>query len=770
MENGLKIDTIATADVVFAGSKHIVDKANDENKDFSPISNPKRTKKKKKKSIRRDDNLIVSTSTSFATTSSSDTQSDCVTPTLKKSVLSSSTETASKYTKSKVVKKTKGLVEGRKISTPLPSSSACSSLERGNGRDGRGRGRDRRGRGRGRGLLHGGRRISESQRSNNNQERIKNVEMNQRMKQQSIRVGGKVANGRYSTRGGRRTPPVRGDRKQQSIRAGGSIRVADRRHTRGGQRVPSFPGERSKLEADNDINVDRKINKPRISTRNIYRAPSNSKSILRRSNHHQGDFNSNHSSILESPLHHSKNTISSNSSLGTGRVQKVSRVQDNSYELYSNGGTSFNDDESIYMEDLNDGDDGSFVMEVIDGKTQREVPRTIVGMFSRSLSSAFTMDLSGHSVGLETGSSHHSNISNGNFNGPRRFKDENICIRSLRYIRILAPYSNEKTIKKKIRIVTWLALLLDFINALVAIITYGGETTQCCGKSIMSAFGGSVDWDRTILIITCVYMVLIFLEVLPVVRDGFPFNLLNPVVGFLITFAVFFSDSIIEATVMWTIEASAVFCELYNYRLRQQMFTERKNRLIQTKKEIRKLRKIKRRVKKQYESSQVLTSVGSSHEILNINLSDSDSFAEDDSFIDEMESQNPGADNKTVRSRLTTIAVIGNVREDRLLRERRTLIQSQTEDGRELRLHFVGVSINVFLVVFSLLMIVIIAKNGGMCIKGMQFGNIFKNNQLDECSLCQDIDGPCEKCFWEDATETVLSPNSQCYYPYGRDK
>jgi len=467
MENGLKIDTIATADVVIAGSKHIVDKANDENKDTSPISNPKETKKKKKKSIRRDDNLIVSTSASFVTTASSDTQSaDCVAPTLTKSVLSSSTKTASNYTKSKVAKKTKGLVEGRKISTPLPSSSACSSLERGNGRDGRGRGRDSRGRGRGRGLSRGGRRISESQRSNNNQEKIKNVEMNQRMKQQSIRVGGKVANGRYSTRGGRRTPLVRGDRKQHSIRAGGSMRVTDRRHTRRGQRVPSFPGERSKLEADNDINVDRKIEKPKISTRNIYRAPSNSKSILRRSNHHQDDFNSNHSSILESPLHHSKNTISSNSSLGTGRVHKVSGVQDNSYELYSNGGTSFNDDESIYMEDLNDGDNGSFVMEVIDGKTQREVPRTIVGMFSRSLSSAFTMDLSGHSVGLETGSSHHSNISNGNFNGPRRFKDENICIRSLRYIRILAPYSNEKTIKKKIRIVTWLALLLDFINAL----------------------------------------------------------------------------------------------------------------------------------------------------------------------------------------------------------------------------------------------------------------------------------------------------------------
>lgn len=623
--------------------------------------------------------------------------------------------------------------------------------------------------------------------------------MNQRMKQQSIRLGGKVANGCYSstrsfntnlrglahTRGGRRTSSLPGDRKQQSIRVGGSMRVTDRRcsstrlfdansrgpaHTLGGQRAPSSPGDRSKLEADNDISADRKISKPRISTRNIYRAPSKSKSILRRSNHHQGDSNNNHPSISESQLHHSKITISNNSSLGTGRVQKVSRVQDNSYELYSNGGTSFNDDENSYMEDSNNEADGSFVIEDTDGKIQRKVPRTIVGLFSRSLHSVFTMDLSGHSEGLGTGSSHHSNLYDDNYNGPRRFKDENICIRSLRYVRILAPYPDEKTIKKKIRIVNWLALLLDFINALVAIITYGGKTTQCCGKSIMSAFGGTVDWDRTILIITCAYMVLIFLEVLPVVRDGFPFNLFNPFVGFLITFAVFFSDSIIEAAVMWTIEASAVFCELYNYRLRLQMFTERKNCLRQTKKEITKLRKIKRRVKNQYESSQVLTSVGSSHEILDIDLSDSDSFAEDDSFIDEMEIQNSGADNLTVRSRLKTIAVIGDIRETRLLRERRTLIQSQTEDERELRFHFVGVSINIFLVVFSLLMIVIIAKNGGMCIKGMHFGNIFKNNQLDECSLCQNIDGPCEKCFWEDAAETIISPNSQCYYPYGRDK
>lgn len=297
----------------------------------------------------------------------------------------------------------------------------------------------------------------------------------------------------------------------------------------------------------------------------------------------------------------------------------------------------------------------------------------------------------------------------------------------------------------------------------MAIITYGGETTQCCGMSIMSAFGGTDYWDLIIKIITCGYMLLIFLEVFPVITGGFPFNLFNPFIGFLITFAVFFSDSMVEAAVMWTIEACAVFCELYIYRLLLMRFNERKSRLKNTRKEIAKLRKIKRKVKDQFENGKVLTRANS-QDVLNIDYDDDDSFAEDDTFLDEMETQKNHVGNRTA---LVTAADISTVRETRLLRERRKLIQSQTEEERDLRYHFVGVSINVFLVVFSLLMIIIIAKNGGMCIRGMQFGNIFKNDQLDKCNLCVDVDGPCEKCSWEDAGETIISPNSQCYYPYG---
>ena len=308
----------------------------------------------------------------------------------------------------------------------------------------------------------------------------------------------------------------------------------------------------------------------------------------------------------------------------------------------------------------------------------------------------------------------------------------------------------------------------------MAIVTYGGETTQCCGKSILSAFGGGGEhnWDNTILIVTSMYMFLIFLEVVPVMRDTFPFNLLNPFIGFLITFAVFFSDSITEAAIMWSVEMLAVVCEAVIYRLRVQMFGNRKARLKDTKKEIEKLRKIKRRVKNQFDNGggKMMTRGDSAAQFV-VDFNDSSSFAEESSFFDDVETQHNSVDAHTVASRtgLTTASKIGTVRETRLLRDRRQLIRSQAEDERDLRIHFIGASVNTFLVVFSLLMIIIIAKNGGMCVVGMKFGNIFSNKQLEKCFECTG-DEVCEKCVWEDVGETIASPESQCYYPYGIGK
>ena len=201
-----------------------------------------------------------------------------------------------------------------------------------------------------------------------------------------------------------------------------------------------------------------------------------------------------------------------------------------------------------------------------------------------------------------------------------------------------------------------------------------------------------------------------------------------------------------------------------------------KARLKNTKKEIEKLRKIKRKVKNQFDSGggRILARADSAQFVLDLN--DSSSFAEDSSFFDDVETQHNSMDANTVASRtaLTTVSNIGTARETRLLRDRRQLIRSQSEDERELRIHFFGMLFNVFLVVFSLSMIVIIAKNKGMCIVGMRFGNIFNKNNIQKCSdvvggidqttfKCNSGDTFCEICGRPDQED-------QCYYPYGLNK
>jgi hypothetical protein len=229
----------------------------------------------------------------------------------------------------------------------------------------------------------------------------------------------------------------------------------------------------------------------------IYRAPRKPQSILRRSSHNQDSSKSSHRSMMASSSHRARRVSS------TGSLKKASgrAKEENSSELYSND--SFDDDAESYVMDINDDgdDDRSFANEDPDEKTQQEGPSNIIGSFvSKSLRSIVSMDISGHSVGLGAGSSHHGGLGTGsshhtssardndNFNrrsglsrsnskqtqsmrsvlsvDQMEFMDENICIRSLRYIRIMAPHPDENPIKKKIRIFTWMALMLDFLNAL----------------------------------------------------------------------------------------------------------------------------------------------------------------------------------------------------------------------------------------------------------------------------------------------------------------
>jgi len=305
----------------------------------------------------------------------------------------------------------------------------------------------------------------------------------------------------------------------------------------------------------------------------------------------------------------------------------------------------------------------------------------------------------------------------------------------LRYIRILPPHPDEKPIKRNIRCLIWLSLILDFMTGLVSIINYDDVTT-CCGQPILN-IAGDINWHLAIQVIIYLYMALIFVEIIPVIREGFPFNLINPFIGFMITFAMFFYDRIWQAIAMWIIEATAVLCEFIVYRLRLRWHNQRQARLEKTEKDLVALRKERKR-RRLSASTHSLDSVSS------------DLSFEDKSFHDESAG---GSSTDLARPK-----DVSQIRETRLLRERRLLRQAQSEHTKVLRYELGGVSFNVFLVALSLTLIIAIAKSGGLCIVDMQTPNIFKDGQLDMCYRCKGTEGICEECN-DDGT-------SQCYYPY----
>jgi hypothetical protein len=305
----------------------------------------------------------------------------------------------------------------------------------------------------------------------------------------------------------------------------------------------------------------------------------------------------------------------------------------------------------------------------------------------------------------------------------------------LRYIRILAPHPDEKPLKRNIRIFTWLALTLDFLTALVSITTYT-DVAYCCGDAVLS-IAGDIDWHLAIQVTVYLYMALIFVEILPVMREGFPFHLVNPFIGFLVTFGMFFDDRILAAVIMWIIEATAVSCEFYVYRLKVRWHNQRQERLEKAESDITALKKERRRRK--------LSASGHDD-----NSASSASSLEDGSFHDESYNS---ANKEARRPKDVT-----QIRETRLLRERRLLRQAQSEDTRHLRYHFIGVSFNIGLVVISLLMISMVGRSGGLCIVDMIPPNIFKTGQLEKCFECKGVEGACEICR-DDGT-------SFCYFPY----
>ena len=104
--------------------------------------------------------------------------------------------------------------------------------------------------------------------------------------------------------------------------------------------------------------------------------------------------------------------------------------------------------------------------------------------------------------------------------------------------------------------IQWLALLCDLAAAVVAVVTFN-DVTYCCGRPILD-FAANIQWKTATRFATYTYLALVVLEVYPVMRKGFPFNIVNPVLGFMIMFAMFWDDSKTAALIMWGVETAAV--------------------------------------------------------------------------------------------------------------------------------------------------------------------------------------------------------------------
>jgi hypothetical protein len=284
----------------------------------------------------------------------------------------------------------------------------------------------------------------------------------------------------------------------------------------------------------------------------------------------------------------------------------------------------------------------------------------------------------------------------------------------MRTLNMLPPTPNERATQRNQRGFIWASMTLDFIAALVSITTYDGVTT-CCDVPIFDIASALINWDKFIRITTYIYMTMIFIEIFPVFSKGLPINLMNPFLGFAITFAMFFDDRILEAVTMWAIEAIAVIFEVLVTRLKIKEFNEGEERITACTVELDFRR----------------SKSSKSFDKAALENDDNDDLKQLDKF--------------------------------RVERERRKLRIAQSAEAINLRYHYIGTIINCTLVLLSMSLIIGIGKNGGLCIYHLQAPNIFSNGQLEQCSACKDwpddAEDPCQICD-DDGIE------HQCYYKY----
>ena len=224
---------------------------------------------------------------------------------------------------------------------------------------------------------------------------------------------------------------------------------------------------------------------------------------------------------------------------------------------------------------------------------------------SRSRSKRLSQNSSDNSLFGYSTHSLQSNRSQMSVDKPEPFENDPKWKAALRYIYLLPPYKNEPKLKKKIRTFTWISMVLDFIAATVAVIQYKGSTL-CCGEPVWDLIM-DINWDVLFRVVTYMYMCMILAEIVPVIKNGIPFNIVNPGIGLIITVGMFFDDSITEAVAMWVIEAMAIFFEFMVYRVNARVFFETSFKLKQVDEEIEALKQ------KRKEFVEMLQEGGSMH-------------------------------------------------------------------------------------------------------------------------------------------------------------
>jgi hypothetical protein len=332
----------------------------------------------------------------------------------------------------------------------------------------------------------------------------------------------------------------------------------------------------------------------------------------------------------------------------------------------------------------------------------------VKGMSTRNFSSALKAQGIKHGV-REVERSHYVD-ENGEIREDRmlwredRRHSENKCMQRVAsvfvWLRCLPEDPDDVlTVKHYLRLVQWLVLLCDMSAGIVAVVTFS-DVTYCCGKPILDIAGGSIPWKETIRYSTYVYLAMVFLEIYPVVRKGFPFNIVNPLVGFAITFAMFFDDSKTEALIMWGIESAGVFSEYFLYRL--------------------KIRDVANNAK-------LIKEVGRQTK--------------------HGRAPKEGEDPAIAARELT-----------QMRQKYYQLKQEELTDHTLLWYLGMGCYANGILSLIVLTLILTISQSGGLCVDDFDLPNPFDMDQLGRCSLCKEVLGVCEICT--DVKEQCYYPYS----------